>query len=179
MLLAPSSCNGRHEAMSYSLVEAATACGVNRSPVSRAIKAGKISAGKDEQGEWRIEAVELHRIYPPVQTHEAHSEKAHQDALIAELRTVLADTRRDRDEWREQAHRLALLAPKAEPVQPKPEPAQIEQPSRLCRGDGCGRPGALRERACCSPYRPCPRVLNSSSRATAAAAGYNFRRLLA
>src|SRR5262249_23499919 len=64
--------------------------------------------------------------------------------------------RRGRDEWREQAHRLALLAPKAEPVQPKPEPAQIEQPSRLCRGDGCGRPGALRERACCSPYRPCP-----------------------
>jgi len=41
--------------------------------------------------------------------------------------------RRGRDEWREQAHRLALLAPKAEPVQPKPEPAQIEQPSRLCR----------------------------------------------
>ena len=114
-----------------------------------------------------------------MQTHEAHSEKAHQDALIAELRTALADMRRGRDEWREQAHRLALLAPKAEPVQPKPEPAQIEQPSRLCRGDGCGRPGALRARACCSPYRPCPRVLNSSSRATAAAAGYNFRRLLA
>ena len=123
MLLAPSNCNGRHEAMSYSLVEAATACGVNRSIVLRAIRAGKISAGKDEQGEWRIEAVELHRVYPPVQTHEAHSEKAHQDALIAELRTALADMRRGRDEWREQAHRLALLAPKAEPVQPKPEPA--------------------------------------------------------
>ena len=86
-----------------------------------------------EQGEWRIEAVELHRVYPPVQTREAHSEQAHQDALIAELRTALADMRRGRDEWREQAHRLALLAPKAEPVQPKPEPAQIEQPSRLCR----------------------------------------------
>jgi hypothetical protein len=133
MLLAPSSCNDRHEAMSYSLVEAATACGVNRSIVLRAIRAGKISAGKDEQGEWRIEAVKLHRVYPPVQTHEAHSEQAHQDALIAELRTALADMRRGRDEWREQAHRLALLAPKAEPVQPKPEPAQIEQPSRLCR----------------------------------------------
>jgi len=58
MLLAPSICNDRHEAMSYSLVEAATACGVNRSTVLRAIRAGKISAGKDEQGEWRIEAVE-------------------------------------------------------------------------------------------------------------------------
>ena len=65
MLLAPSSCNDRHEAMSYSLVEAATACGINRSTVLRAIKAGKISASKDEQGEWRIEPAELHRVYPP------------------------------------------------------------------------------------------------------------------
>ena len=56
-----------------------------------------------EQGEWRIEAVELHRVYPPVQTREAHSEQAHQDALIAELRTALADMRQGRDEWREQA----------------------------------------------------------------------------
>jgi hypothetical protein len=35
MLLAPGSCNDRHEAMSYSLVEAATACGINRSTVLR------------------------------------------------------------------------------------------------------------------------------------------------
>ena len=113
-----------------SLVEAATACGINRSTVLRAIKAGKISASKDEQGEWRIEAVELHRVCLRVQTHEAHSEQAHQDA---ELRTTLADMRRDRDERREPAQRLALLAPKTEPVQPKPKPALIEQPSRLRR----------------------------------------------
>src|SRR5215472_15819884 len=106
MLLAPSNCNGRHEAMSYSLVEAATACGINRSTVLRAIKAGKISASKDEQGEWRSEPVELHRVYLPVQANEERPEQAHQDALIA---------------------------PKAEPMQPKPEPAQIEQPSRLRR----------------------------------------------
>jgi hypothetical protein len=133
--------------MSYSLVEAATACGVNRSTVLRTIRAGKISAGKDEQGEWRIEAVELHRVYPPVQTHEAHSEQAHQNALIAELRNALADMRQDRDEWREQAQRLALLARKAEPVQPKPAP--IEQPSRFrrawrwMRATGCLAGGGL------------------------------------
>jgi len=107
-------------------VEAATACGINRSTVLRAIKAGKILASKDEQGEWRIEPAELHRVYPPVQANEARPEQAHQDALIAELRNALADMRRDRDEWREQAQRLALLAP-------KPEPAQIEPPSRLRR----------------------------------------------
>ena len=79
----------------------------------------KISASKDEQGEWRIEPAELHRVYPPAQANEARPEQAHQEALIAELRNALADMRRDRDEWREQAQRLALLAPKAEPVQPK------------------------------------------------------------
>jgi len=99
----------------------------------RAIKTSKILASKDEQGEWRIEPAELHRVYPPVQANEARPEQAHQDALIAELRNALADMRRDRDEWREQAQRLALLAPKAEPVQPKPKPALIEQPSRLRR----------------------------------------------
>ena len=87
--------------------------------VLRAIRAGKISASKDQQGEGRIEPPELHRVYPAVQANEARPEQAHQDALIAELRNALADMRRDRDEWREQAQRLALLAPKAEPVQPK------------------------------------------------------------
>ena len=73
--------------MSYSLVEAAIACGVNRSTVLRAIKASKISASKDEQGEWRIEPAELHRVYPPVQANEARPERAHQETLIAEHAT--------------------------------------------------------------------------------------------
>jgi hypothetical protein len=30
----------------------------------RAIKAGKISVAKDENGEWQIDPAELHRIYP-------------------------------------------------------------------------------------------------------------------
>src|SRR5262249_49184927 len=130
MLLVPSICNDRHEAMSYSLVEAAIACGVNRSTVLRAIKASKISAGKDEQGEWRIEPAELHRVYPPVQANEARPERAHQETLIAELRNALSDMRRDRDEWREEAPRPAPLAPHAQPLPPKPQPPQTHEPSR-------------------------------------------------
>ena len=153
--------------MSYSLVEAAIACGVNRSTVLRAIKASKISTSKDEQGEWRIEPAELHRVYPPVQANEARPERAHQETLIAELRNALSDMRRDRDEWREQAQRFALLAPKAEPVQPKPEPALIEQPSRLRRAWRWMRAtGCLAGAACCSSWRLGPLALsnNSSSR---------------
>jgi len=52
--------------MSYTLAAAAAACGLNKSTVLRAIKAGKISGTKDEHGEWHIEAAELHRVYPPV-----------------------------------------------------------------------------------------------------------------
>jgi len=51
--------------MSYTLAAAAAACGVNKSTVLRAIKAGKISGTKDEQGEWHVEPAELHRVYPP------------------------------------------------------------------------------------------------------------------
>ena len=49
--------------MSYTLAAAAAACGLNKSTVLRAIKAGKISGTKDEHGEWHIEAAELHRVY--------------------------------------------------------------------------------------------------------------------
>src|SRR5262249_1671352 len=52
--------------MSYTLAAAEAACGLNKSTVLRAIKAGKISGTKDEHGEWHIEAAELHRVYPPV-----------------------------------------------------------------------------------------------------------------
>ena len=52
--------------MSYTLAAAAAACGLNKSTVLRAIKAGKISGTKDEHGKWHIEAAELHRVYPPV-----------------------------------------------------------------------------------------------------------------
>jgi|SRR6516165_3471953 len=50
--------------ISYTLAAAAAACGLNKSTVLRAIKAGKISGTKDEHGEWHIEAAELHRRLP-------------------------------------------------------------------------------------------------------------------
>ena len=37
---------------------------VVKSTVLRAIKAGRISGTKDEQGEWHVEPAELHRVYP-------------------------------------------------------------------------------------------------------------------
>ena len=94
--------------MSYSLAAAAGACGVNKSTILRAIRAGKISAAKDEHGEWHVEPVELHRVYPPASERTGATQRyavvdasavaaeAHQRAAlaveVAMLREQLADS---------------------------------------------------------------------------------------
>ena len=109
--------------MSMTLAEAAAACGMDKSTVRRAVRSGRISATRDEGGVWRVEPVELHRVFPPavVRTEsDAAAAPLHAppdaaaaatDALVAELRAVIADLRHDRDHWREQAQRLALPKP--------------------------------------------------------------------
>jgi hypothetical protein len=52
--------------MSLSASEAATAVGLSRDGILKAIRSGKISAEKNQNGEWRIEPVELFRVYAPV-----------------------------------------------------------------------------------------------------------------
>jgi hypothetical protein len=123
--------------MGYTLGEAARATGLNKSSILKAIRVGKISGTKNEQGQWNIQPCELHRVYP------AHSEdngagngtgndrhppdnalmEANTRASVAEQR--LSDLKamldrahqecdRWRDEafaWRDQAQRLALPKP--------------------------------------------------------------------
>jgi len=102
--------------MSYSLSEAATACGVYKSTILRSIKAGRLTGTKDALGQWRIEPAELHRVYPPAGSNGAQNngtrlhamtallEAQHRATLaevqLAQLRTVLEDMRGDRDHWR-------------------------------------------------------------------------------
>ena len=50
--------------MSYSVSEAATACGVYQSSIRRSIKTGRLTGTKDALGQWRIEPAELHCVYP-------------------------------------------------------------------------------------------------------------------
>ena len=80
--------------------------------------------------------MELHRVYPPAAERNGEPADAAQryappDAAaiqlaglaveVGMLRDQLADARRDRDAWRDQAQRLAL--PKPEPEHsPEPEP---------------------------------------------------------
>ena len=50
--------------MSYTLGQAAKACGRSKMTLARAIKAGRISATRTETGTFAIDPAELHRVYP-------------------------------------------------------------------------------------------------------------------
>jgi ribosomal protein S15P/S13E len=121
--------------MAYTLAEAAKATGTNKTTILRAIKAGKVSGAKDEHGAWLIEPAELHRVYPPVALrsdsdthatqHYAAPVAAAFDAQIAALRETadllrahLDDTRKDRDNWRDQAQAVTRQLADARQVRP-------------------------------------------------------------
>ena len=122
--------------MAYTLTEAATATGLSRSTIFRAIKSGRISATRIE-GNFSIEPAELHRVFPEKR---AGNDAANQDAigaalpdtaLIARLESEIRslrgmsalmderfrEMRSDRDAWRQQAQQLALPMPRPEPGQ--------------------------------------------------------------
>jgi flagellar motility protein MotE (MotC chaperone) len=99
----------------YSLAQAAAAVGRNRSSILRAIKAGKISAVRDEAtGEWRIEPAELHRLYPvtdaqgdaqgnaQLRNDSAQVEIRELRARLADKDDVIADLRQQRDQAQKQ-----------------------------------------------------------------------------
>jgi hypothetical protein len=50
----------------YSLKQAADAVGRGKPAILKAIKSGRISAQKDDNGQWQIDPAELHRVYPMV-----------------------------------------------------------------------------------------------------------------
>ena len=52
--------------MKYSMGEAAKATGKSKATIHRAIKSGKISAHKKEDGSYEIDASELHRVFDAV-----------------------------------------------------------------------------------------------------------------
>src|SRR5215207_2896706 len=49
----------------YTLKEAAEAVGMGKPAILKAIQKGRISAKKDDHGQWWIDPAELHRVYPP------------------------------------------------------------------------------------------------------------------
>lgn len=129
--------------MSFDLATAAAATGVAKSSVLRAIKAGRISATRDDAGRWSVEPAELFKIFPPLPSAQPATlqngapERVTQllEDQVAELRSMLADMRRreddlqrDRDHWRTAFENTQRLLP-APPLQDA-APAQPTQPTQ-------------------------------------------------
>src|ERR1700730_9185339 len=124
-----SSRNGAQQ-MRYTLGLAAKAVGMSKTSILRSIKAGRISAGRNEFGQWAIEPCELHRVYPPLTDDtatgngteergvtggetalaEANARAALAEARLSDFKTMLEDIREQRDRWQQQAERLGALA---------------------------------------------------------------------
>lgn len=97
--------------MSYTLGEAAKATGKSKPTIQRAIKSGKISAIKLDNGSYQIEPSELHRVYPMKQrnsnndgdmkqyvTHKnSNILQAEVDALSKEILRIKEERERERD----------------------------------------------------------------------------------
>jgi hypothetical protein len=110
----------------FSLREAAEQVGVAKSSIWRAIKSGRLSAGRTENGGFEIEASELFRVFNPRPAERAKGQPEGQETTAATaafeaqiaglkevadlLRNQLDDTRRDRDHWRSQCERMTPIA---------------------------------------------------------------------
>jgi len=128
--------------MTYSLSQAATATGKDRSTIQRAIKNGKISATLNDAGAYQIDPAELHRVFPVVAMPDAppvalqqsatalqwetESENRELRAKVELLREMVDDLRGRLDKEAEERRRLTLLLtdqrPPTAPPQPEPEP---------------------------------------------------------
>lgn len=122
--------------MRFSASQAAKKTGKSIPTITRAIKSGKISAQKTGTGGYQIDAAELFRVFSPVEEdsnvkgnvspNETPPNKQI-DALalrlleekVEVLEAALSDAKVERDEWRDQAKRLAVALPP--PAASKPQ----------------------------------------------------------
>jgi hypothetical protein len=112
-----------------SLTQAATATGKSKSTINRAIKSGKLSAKRHEDGSYSIDGAELSRVFrfgthsgskwvspeppaEPVRTATLEAENAALRAALDREREALDDLRADRDAWKQQATALLAAPPK-------------------------------------------------------------------
>lgn len=112
--------------MPYTLGEAAKAAGKSKPTIQRAIKSGKISAKKNQDGSYSIEPVELDRVYPlvtrssndtgtmkqsvtPEETAVLQAKLEAAEQRIADKDRVIDYLQRNLDEEREERRKLTLM----------------------------------------------------------------------
>jgi hypothetical protein len=108
--------------MKHTAGTAAKAVGKTKSTITKAIASGKLSAIKNDNGAWEIDASELYRVYPPTlletvkieqndtlkETDGNSKEIEALERLLKAAEEQIDDLKADRDEWRKQANQLLL-----------------------------------------------------------------------
>lgn len=115
------------------LAEAAKETGLTKPAIFKSIQKGRVSATKDDKGQWRIDPAELFRVYPPaakkaitetqtgnlelllklkeVETKLEVTEKRllDKESEIENFRAQAGDLRTERERWRTQAEQITRL----------------------------------------------------------------------
>ena len=108
--------------MKHTAGTAAKAVGKTKSTITKAIASGKLSAIKNDNGAWEIDASELYRVYPPIPLETVEIEQNDTlkemvgnskeiealERLLKAAEEQIYDLKADRDEWRKQANQLLL-----------------------------------------------------------------------
>lgn len=125
--------------MGVSVREAAELVGMSKPGILKAIRQGRISAEKDISGEWRIEPVELFRVYKPVSASTqilADTSKRENAPLdtslqveneqlrqrLADKDDVIADLRSRLDSEAEERRKLTLILTEVRGMQESTQP---------------------------------------------------------
>jgi excisionase family DNA binding protein len=144
----------RRAMASLSLREAAEATGTSKSTLFRAVRAGRLSATRDDDGQFWLDPAELFRVYEPKKTESnaptrTETQSVVQDATVsgdvlelrirvaeemaraklaeervADLKAMLEEMRQQRDRWQTQAERLAIAPPTPVTVTVPPAPTE-------------------------------------------------------
>jgi hypothetical protein len=136
--------------MSLSAKDAAARVGLTKPGLLKAIKEGKVSATKDQNGHWQIDPVELFRVYPPVtrSTQQPAGDSFHQNTpeytetiaslqrevamlreRLADKDDVIADLRHRLDVEAEERRRLTHLLTDQHELGIHSQEPSSEQPS--------------------------------------------------
>ena len=102
------------------LAEAAKETGLTKPAIFKSIQKGRVSATKDDKGQWRIDPAELFRVYPPAakkaitETQTGNLEVTEKRLLdkeseIEHFRAQVGDLRTERERWRTQAEQITRL----------------------------------------------------------------------
>ena len=118
------------------LREAAELAGTTKSSIWRAIKSGRLSCTRDDDGGVQIDPAEISRVYPPrppkperagadpsaqTGTGELALRNAALEAEVRLLREMADSLKAERDRWAAQAERLAISGPAVTAAQAAPE----------------------------------------------------------